>query len=298
MLESLLQQKPPKDRLIRIEKELAALRKGEQGEKNAAYYLNFDFGASPNWAVLHDVRLEEDGQVAQIDHLLINRFLEFYVLESKNFAYGVKIDENGEFLAFYNRHYQGIPSPIEQNRRHIVVLEKCFKNHDIMPKRLGINIKPTFINYVLMSPSSRIIRPKAKTFDTSMVIKADALRTVFDKEFEGRNPVETLTTAAKMCRCETIKELARKVAALHRPKQMDFATRFGITLPKIMPKTELMEKNARYGKGGYFCWQCKRGVPDVVADYCWSYKHIYGNKVYCKECQKNVLEKRKTAQES
>ncbi|NTV47823.1 MAG: NERD domain-containing protein, partial [Chlorobiales bacterium] len=42
---------------------------------------------SKNWAVIHDLRLEHENQVAQIDHLMINRSFDFYVLESKNYAY-------------------------------------------------------------------------------------------------------------------------------------------------------------------------------------------------------------------
>jgi hypothetical protein len=45
--------------------------------------------------VIHDHRIEHRGRVAQIDHLLINRFLDIFVLESKNYDYGVKISEEG-----------------------------------------------------------------------------------------------------------------------------------------------------------------------------------------------------------
>jgi hypothetical protein len=45
--------------------------------------------------VIHDLRIEHRGRVAQIDHLLINRVLDIFVLESKNYYYGVKISEEG-----------------------------------------------------------------------------------------------------------------------------------------------------------------------------------------------------------
>ncbi len=73
--------------------------------------------------VLHDLRLECDGRVAQIDHLLMNRFLEIYVCESKRFAEGVAINDQGEFSAFYGSKPYGVPSPVQQNKRHMVVLE-------------------------------------------------------------------------------------------------------------------------------------------------------------------------------
>ena len=57
-----------------IERELKSMRNGVQGEKDSAYYIDFYFGSSKNWAVIHDLRIEHEGQAAQIDHILINRF--------------------------------------------------------------------------------------------------------------------------------------------------------------------------------------------------------------------------------
>jgi len=80
-LEGILQQKLTDQKRNLVQKELFALKKGQSGEKDAAYLINFDFGNSENWAILHDLRLRAGGLVAQIDHLLINRFFDFYVLE-------------------------------------------------------------------------------------------------------------------------------------------------------------------------------------------------------------------------
>jgi len=290
-LEAILQQKLASDKRVLVERELAALRKGHKGEKDAAYLIDFDFGKSGNWAVLHDLRFETSGLVAQIDHLLINRFLDFYVLESKNFANGVKIEDDGEFLVYYNNSYHAIPSPVEQNRRHIKVLEACLASHDIMPTRLGVGIKPRFFNYVLMSEKSRIIRPKKDIRDTSMVIKVDTLRTTIDTVIDKMNVLETFAAASKMCASETLRAVAKKIASLHRPIKMDYAKRFGVA-QFWRESTERRQPAAEAGKPRYYCWDCKSDVPPVVAEYCWSYKHIYDNKVYCKKCQKSVLERR------
>jgi hypothetical protein len=95
-----------------------------KGEAESAYLINFYYEASPNWAVIHDLRLERNGRTAQIDHLLINRWLECYVLESKHFHAGIKITEEGEFMRWndYKHTYEGMPSPLLQNERHITVL--------------------------------------------------------------------------------------------------------------------------------------------------------------------------------
>ena len=118
-LEKLLKDKLTPYQRFLIERELKAIRSGVYGERDSAYYIDFYFGDSKNWAVIHDLRLEHKGQVAQIDHLLINRFFDVYVLESKNYSYKLKITPEGEFQVYYGKEYIGIPSPIEQNKRHI-----------------------------------------------------------------------------------------------------------------------------------------------------------------------------------
>ena len=64
------------------------------------------------------IRIDHRGRVAQIDHLLINRFLDIFVLESKNYYYGVKISEGGEFLVWDAKTDQAIlSSPVPAGSR-------------------------------------------------------------------------------------------------------------------------------------------------------------------------------------
>src|SRR5438552_4093945 len=140
----------------RLEKELAMTRAGLKGEKDAAYYIDFHLKDIANWAVIHDLRLDWNGRVAQIDHLLINRLLEFYVVESKSFRTKVRFANGGwERYNYYNR-WEGIPSPSEQNDRHIAALQEVIRDNRLAPKRLGIQIKPTFFNVVVLQPSCSI----------------------------------------------------------------------------------------------------------------------------------------------
>lgn len=81
-----------------IEQELRFLKAGLKTEADVQYLIDFDFKDSKNYAVIHDLRLEVNGRVAQIDHLLINRTLDTFVLETKSFHAGLKINDNGEFL--------------------------------------------------------------------------------------------------------------------------------------------------------------------------------------------------------
>ncbi|UJM89511.1 NERD domain-containing protein [Rhodanobacter denitrificans] len=148
------------DAAIHAKKELAIRRAGVKGETESAYLIDFHFGSSTNWTVIHDLRIEYDGRVAQIDHLLINRWMECYVLETKHFRDGVKITEDGEFMRWngFKHTFEGMPSPLEQNDRHIAVLRDAMKAIDL-PTRLGIRIQLAFQSLVLVSPTARIDRP-------------------------------------------------------------------------------------------------------------------------------------------
>ena len=85
-LSDLMERDIPEDKKRLIERELKNLYSGNKGEESSAYYLDFDFKNRKNWVVIHDLRLEHDGDVAQIDHLMIGRMMDVYVIESKNFT--------------------------------------------------------------------------------------------------------------------------------------------------------------------------------------------------------------------
>lgn len=121
----------------RIEQEIRMIRAGASGERDAAYEIEFHYGQSRNRMTIHDLRIELDGRVAQIDHLIINRLLDIWVCESKHFSEGVAINEHGEWVAFQSRRAYGIPSPVEQNRRHIAVLGDVFAKGLGSPARRG-----------------------------------------------------------------------------------------------------------------------------------------------------------------
>src|SRR5690606_16734437 len=133
-------------------RELRIRRAGIKGERDSAYLIDFHFAQAPNWAVIHDLRIEHGHRVAQIDHLLINRWLDFYVLESKHFHAGIKITDEGELLQWnaYKKSYEGMASPLEQNERHIQVLQDAVSRIEL-PVRLGVRIPPNFTSLVLVS---------------------------------------------------------------------------------------------------------------------------------------------------
>lgn len=280
----------PNQRFL-IERELKAMRSGAHGEKDSVYYIDFYYENSKNWVVIHDLRLEHEDQVAQIDHILMNRVFDMYVLESKSYSHGIKITPEGEFQAYYGKQCFGIPSPIEQNKRHIHFLDRFLKANDILPKRMGISIKPRFKNLILVSPKCIITRPSEKKFDTSLVIKADTLETKIKKEVDRANPVADIASFSKICSSSTIEEVARKLASFHKPLRVDFRAKFGLPAQgSSNPQNDSLPKNEEpkpQNSSKYFCSKCKKAMSEKVAKFCWQNKSKFGGRAYCFDCQKD-----------
>ncbi len=196
-----------------LTKDLAIRKAGMKGEAESAYLIDFHYATSPNWAVIHDLRLEHNGRTAQIDHLLINRWMECYVLESKHFNSGIKITEDGEFMRWsdYKHTFEGMSSPLLQNERHITVLNDVMNTLEL-PTRLGLRITFNFQSFVLVSSTARIDRPK--NFDTHRVIKGDQIKERISRDVDK---IGILKTAAKIVSGDTINDVAQQLAKLHKP---------------------------------------------------------------------------------
>ena len=270
----------------KIERELKTIRAGVKGERDAAYEIDFDFAKASNRVVIHDLRLEVDGRVAQIDHLIIDRFLTVWVCESKHFAEGVGVDEHGEWVAFYGARPQGIPSPIEQNRKHVAVLKDVFDQKIVEPKkRLGVTIKPDFKSVILVSNNARISRPKTKAGVAAVdgldsVMKVEKLRSAIAKDTEAR----PLSIIARAVSSDTIERLGRDLVALHRPIAIDWPGRFGLpnqpAASTADPRQEMPRQLSRV------CESCGTAISYGIARYSAENPERFSGRILCMSCQK------------
>jgi hypothetical protein len=209
-----------------IEAEIRQVKAGERAERDAAYQIELYFGQSESWATIHDLRFEVDGLAAQIDHLIVNRLAEVWVCESKAFAEGVSINDHGEWSRWRHGRQEGMASPIEQNRRHIHLLERAFDLRLApLPRRLGlVPMKPRLRSLVLVSNEARISRPRRKVDALDEVIKAEQLKTRLFDEFDRVSTLDISRIIGK----EGLEQFAQGMAALHRPATFDWVARFGL----------------------------------------------------------------------
>lgn len=222
-----------------IEKEILITTSGIRGENQAAYELDFQFKDDDRYILIHDLRIEIRGKVAQIDHLLITQNLVFFVFETKNFSSGLKITELGEFLRWddYSKKFFGMPSPLAQNTRHIDVLKILLRDSDILPKRLGLKIKTHLVSFVLVPNGSRVDRPK--NFDTSTVIKCEVIAETISDYISSRMPVASyFSQLGSRVSMDRLKDIGNRLTSHHRPIKVNYRSKFRIfSTPSTEPIT-------------------------------------------------------------
>jgi hypothetical protein len=157
-----------------ILKQIDNIHAGVSGERQAAHFLEREFGRNENTAILHDLRLGVDEDFAQIDHLLIHRVRQTaWVLETKNYSGRLSCDDHGDWTVWKNGKPTPVPSPINQARRQCDILRRWLDLAGIQTIR---QIHPV----VLISPTSSVNRTKLPP--GTHVVKSDNIGTWWEKQ--------------------------------------------------------------------------------------------------------------------
>lgn len=282
--------------------ELMRFRKGIQGEEESAYYLDHYFKDGENHVVLHDLRFVVDGDVAQIDHLIINRGFGIYLIETKNYSGNLVINDHGEFTVEYGSDRFGIPSPIEQSRRHERILSRLLTTLGIV-HRTGAPL--ACYHVVMLHPKAIIRRPAAKTFDTSNVIKADQFPTWHGQFVDKIGFADVLKMAVNVRGQDTIKEWGEKLMRQHHPANQLELPEFMQPAPpapdwgrKPVPpassvapiETNPPTAQATVGTDGslarrLICAHCKAKITYPEGKFCWNNEKRFGGLQYCRAHQ-------------
>ncbi|WP_018871063.1 nuclease-related domain-containing protein [Thioalkalivibrio sp. ALgr3] len=86
---------------------------GHQQEQDVAFYLRREFADDESVRVINDLRIEHNGERAQMDHLVVHPY-GLVVIESKSIYGEVKVNGHGEWSRSYRGEWYGMPSPVRQ----------------------------------------------------------------------------------------------------------------------------------------------------------------------------------------
>ena len=275
--------------------ELRNLRAGIKGEQAAAFYLNGHYKDAQNNVLLHDLRFQLDDEVAQIDHLVINRTGYMVLIETKNYSGDLEVNAHGEFTVRYGQDRYGIPSPFEQSRRHARILGKLLERLEISTRTDKL---PEFHNVVMMHPQAIIQRPDSKTFDTSFLIKADQFPAWHEKLVEGIGAGSVLKALFNMRSQDTIKEWGEKLKRQHRPADLLALPEFmqpktppakpapaAAPVPSAPPQAVAPPAVDESLAKKLICANCRAKISYPEGKFCWNNAKRFGGLQYCREHQ-------------
>ena len=239
-----------------IQSDLIKVENGYKAEKENAYYLDFGFRENKHNILLHDIRIEYNGQVAQIDHILINRF-GIEVLESKSFTGRLTIKGDGSLDVKYGQKVKTFPNPIEQNNRHAEILKKFLKeNIELSSNHKLFGIPVT--SMVLINPKTTITNKKLpKGF-----VRADSFITQRNENIDKMGTIELFKSLGGVMSFKRVEEIANFLIKNHKPKKFDYAIKYpikkgtkisnNINNKPICSKCKSPNIEIRYGKYGYY----------------------------------------------
>ncbi|WP_372627680.1 nuclease-related domain-containing protein, partial [Arsukibacterium sp.] len=159
---------------------------GIKQEHDVAFYLRRAYKNSENVMVLNDLRIEHDGESAQIDHLIAYTY-GFIVVESKSIRGEVVVNEHSEWTRSYKGQWSGIPSPIKQAELQLKLLKEylCANTEKVIGKFLGLQQglgMRCYDVFCAISSDAIIDRSKAPKDIADKLVKSEFVTDALDKK--------------------------------------------------------------------------------------------------------------------
>jgi hypothetical protein len=297
---------------------------GRVAEEQMVYYLRRAFKEDKNVCVFNDLRLEQEQDAAQIDHLILHRY-GITIVESKSVTTRIQVNEYGEWSRWFNGTLKGMPSPVLQAQRQGEFLRKYLNAHAeiLLGKILGFR-QATFRNMpldilVAISDSGIINRPKQVLLEE--VCKADQVTERIQAKFEKSRKVNNLfnfdlSDLKEPLYSFTENELSEIIKFLlkhHKHTKLKPEQKTSLHNQVVEPtprKTKLVQPagkmicrhcqsnklSVEYGKYGYYlkCLECNGNTPiNAICKTCGNKEKIRksGRQFYaeCERCGTSTL---------
>ncbi|MFN4250433.1 nuclease-related domain-containing protein [Deinococcus sp.] len=151
-------------------------RAGYEAERQMAHYLKRAFAEDPDISVLNNLRVERNGEFAQVDHLILHRH-GMILVESKSVTAEISVNERGEWARHWKGQARGVRSPVLQARLQGELLHALLKDHaeqllgKIMLGKVQKGFGSMHVDVIVAISDSGVIRGGAHV--PSEVLKAD-----------------------------------------------------------------------------------------------------------------------------
>lgn len=129
---------------LKIQYAIASSR-ADSGMASACTFIDKQLADSPDWMLLHDLRLVCDKKIAHANHVLIDSALHFYWIDSRYFNDDLVISESGVFSVSSGV----IASPLEHLKTDLGVLSSILSNHTVVPNWPNQIVVPDISGFII-----------------------------------------------------------------------------------------------------------------------------------------------------
>ncbi|MBU3200956.1 NERD domain-containing protein [Clostridium estertheticum] len=201
-----------------IDRDIVLLKYGIAGEGNVSYELQNSFIPM---LCLHDIRLQSEDYIAQLDFVLIT-YKFIYILETKKLNGDIEINSDGDFIRTIKSYAgktikkEGMYSPITQNERHVKILK------DILVREKIIKAIPIKSAVIIANPKTIIKKTKCPKVIQNLIYKYDQLTTLLNTELRSaKNDPEM--------REKLMYEIAEYLVENNKPIKFDNKAKYSLT---------------------------------------------------------------------
>jgi len=231
----------PDDIKSKVEQDIKLLTYGIQGEEKILFELK---NSHIPMYVLHDLFLEDNGLMAQIDFLIITKNRNF-IIECKNLVGNIEINSSGDFIRtteFRGKYKkEGIYSPITQNQRHLELIKLINSKNkgNILTKTLYEKLfYDTNRSVVVLANSKTLLNAKfAKKEVKDKIIRADQL--IEHIKRVNKEPYSSTFTDKEM------EQSAQFFLKLHTQNPVDYIGKYRNLVNQDPTKVDIREGQAQ-----------------------------------------------------
>lgn len=251
----------------------ARVKAGQAAEVQTRRHLDERFARSADHAFLHDLRLDAgDGDIVQIDHLVLNRFAEAWVVETKSAVGGFAIDRRGQWTRGDRGSVVPISSPVRQAERQASAIGRLDYDRKLpLPQRVrllgGLDVRALVVVADRTLVSFPDTPPEAVTLELGRIVRGDEIgeRMWLDWQY----PVQ----------CEGDEEQKNWARSFLAPLRL-------ISQRQLAELRDAVRALALPAAGR--CATCDRTTTQGEQDYCRSYSERFSGGIHCYACQQTL----------
>jgi hypothetical protein len=232
---------------------LRGVRAHQERRRSLARFLNTLFESRDDWVVLHDLRLEGDDGVIELDHVLINRLMQFWVLDASCFDLPLTISPFGELSAHQGPSVeQGAsvgqgsledigevvqsgdelrltPSPLLALKEQQQCFRRWLESSGLLPSRLGMVLQPQLTHRLVIAAEEQVSRPPEDILDSRALVDLRGLSEECLNLGSGAASVARMRDFTHRIDPRRLRRLGRAILAQHGPSRVDWASRLGLS---------------------------------------------------------------------